>query len=369
MVTETTTRKRVYSIQSERNPSWISTPSAPLTPFGLANGSEITAPFGKRLRTVKKPMSTFTWEPDVARNPQFSAGYGFRNVEVKTPLPAAWQYRPSPGLSTPPNVRYSRYRYEIVKKEMKQRPSWFAKLDRATALAEDALDIVGRPVIGLNLTSEPSESYYQKFVDAKRELEDYKRVVNAVNSYVPLTSNGTHAEFSPLESMRRRGSNLQQGPRNLYDIQEAIAKESQRGGGDLDNGMPNGDSIIRTVDEEAQPQKELQATDAATGSGPESSVHPAAALFAPHDHGEAHVSKNNDEQKETWRTLYEKAHDPARKLRMETSEKEFDALGLQWSLLRLLREEDEVRRQKEREASKKEEVVCGLHCGYYCVLK
>lgn len=354
MLTESATRKRVYSVQSERNPSWISTPFAPFTPFGLANGSEITPPFEKRLRTVKKPMSTFKWEPDLPGNLQFSEGYGFRNVEVKTPLPAAW--RPSRGLSTPPYVRNSRERYEGVKEEMRQRSSWFSKLDRSTALAEDALDRVGRPVIGLNLTLGPSESYYQKYVNAKRELEDYKRVVNAVNSYVPLTSNGSRGVFSSLESMRRRGSNLQQGPRNLYNIQEAVLRESQTGGGHSISRMANGNAFRRTEYDEAQRQSELQVTDAATGSGPESSVQPAGASVS-----------SDDEQNEDWQTLMKKAQITTS--RIESRERDIEALTEQWSRLQLHRGEDEVRRQKEREASKKEEVVCRLHFWYSCVLK
>lgn len=344
MVTETATRKRVFSIQSERNPSWASTPFAPCTPFGLANGFEITPPFEKRLRTVKKPISTFKWKPDLPGNLHFSVGYDFSNVEVKTPTPAAWQNRPSRGLSTPPNVRYSREKYENVKQEMKQRPnSWFSKLDYSTSLAEDALDRVGRPATGLNFTIGPTRSYYFKYVDAKRELEDYKRVVQAVNSHVPLTSNGTHTVFPSLESMRRGASNLQQGPRNLYNIQEGIAKESQMGAGNSNNRIQNGDSFTRTVHEEAQPHKD---------AGPESSVQPRAASLS-RDDDEAHVPEDDD-QKEIWRTLLEKAQDPAEKARMESQEKEIEALQEQWSRLQLHREEDELRRQKEREASKKE---------------
>lgn len=358
MVTETATRKRVFSIQSERNPSWASTPFAPCTPFGLANGFEITPPFEKRLRTVKKPISTFKWKPDLPGNLHFSVGYDFSNVEVKTPTPAAWQNRPSRGLSTPPNVRYSREKYENVKQEMKQRPnSWFSKLDYSTSLAEDALDRVGRPATGLNFTIGPTRSYYFKYVDAKRELEDYKRVVQAVNSHVPLTSNGTHTVFPSLESMRRGASNLQQGPRNLYNIQEGIAKESQMGAGNSNNRIQNGDSFTRTVHEEAQPHKD---------AGPESSVQPRAASLS-RDDDEAHVPEDDD-QKEIWRTLLEKAQDPAEKARMESQEKEIEALQEQWSRLQLHREEDELRRQKEREASKKE-VVRRLHFWCSCILK
>jgi hypothetical protein len=222
MVTETATRKRIFSMQhSERNPSWISSPFVPFTPFGLANGSEITPPFEKRLRTMKKPISTFKWEPAVPGIFQFSPGNGFKNVEVKTPLPAAW--RPirgaSQGLSTLPTVRASREKYERVKEELKERDSWYAKLDYSTGLAENALDVVGRPTYGLKLTLGPTESYYQKYVNARRELEDYKRVVQAVNSFVPLVSSEKNTLYSSLESLRRRGSNLQQGPRNLYNIQ------------------------------------------------------------------------------------------------------------------------------------------------------
>lgn len=352
MVTETATRKRIFSMQHSERRSWMSSPFAPFTPFGLANGSEITPPFEKRLRTVKKPISTFKWEPDVPGTLQFSPGNGFKNVEVKTPLPAGW--RPfrgaSQGLSTPPTLRNSRENYERAKQEMKERDTWYAKLDSSTALAEDALDVVGRPVYGLKVTLGPTESYYQKFRHARRELEDYKRVVQAVNSFVPLVSNEKHTMYSPLESMRRRGSNLQQGPRNLYNIEGGVVKESQRGGGHANSRMENGDSSGSPVYEGAQSQKDV---------GLNSSVQP---TVASHDHGEAYASKDDDKkEKESWKVLYEKTQDPAVKARMESQDKDIEALEQQYSRLQLQREEDDERRQKERKASKQEEEVCCLH--------
>jgi hypothetical protein len=356
MVTETATRKRIFSMQhSERNPSWISSPFVPFTPFGLANGSEITPPFEKRLRTMKKPISTFKWEPAVPGIFQFSPGNGFKNVEVKTPLPAAW--RPirgaSQGLSTLPTVRASREKYERVKEELKERDSWYAKLDYSTGLAENALDVVGRPTYGLKLTLGPTESYYQKYVNARRELEDYKRVVQAVNSFVPLVSSEKNTLYSSLESLRRRGSNLQQGPRNLYNIQGGVpvVKESQRGGDHWNNSMENGEFFRSPVYEEAQPQKDV---------GPDSSVQPTAASVASHDHGEADAPKD-DGKKESWRELYERTQDPALKARMESQDKEAEALLERLQRLQLQREEDDERRQKERKASKKEEEVRRLH--------
>ena len=354
MVTETATRKRIFSMQhSERSPSWISSPFIPFTPFGLPSGSEITPHFEKRLRTMKKTASSFKWEPDVPGILQFSPGNGFKNVEVKTPLPAGW--RPirgaSQGLSTPPSVRHSRENYERVKEELKERDAWHAKLAYSTGLAEDALDVVGRPAYGLKLTLGPTESYFQKYINAKRELEDYKRVVQAVNNCVPLVPNGRHTPYSSLESMRRRGSNLQQGPRNLYNMQESVVEERQRGGGHPNNSMENRESPRSPVYEEAQLQE---------GVDPDSSVQPIAAPVASHERGEADTPKG-DGEKESWQLLYERTQDPAVKARMESQQRDIEALLEQYSRLQLQREEDEERRKKERKASKKEEKVCRLH--------
>ncbi|KAG0600663.1 hypothetical protein M758_11G051800 [Ceratodon purpureus] len=347
MVTETATRKRIFTMQhSERSPSWISSPFVPFTPFGLANGSEITPPFEKRLRTAPKSMSTFKWEPDLPGMMQFSPGNGYRKLEVKTPLPAGW--RPfrgaSQGLSTPPTVRDSRKNYERVKNEMKERDSWYAKLDYSTGLAENALDIVGRPAYGVKLTLGPTESYYQKYVNARRELDDYKRVVQAVNSSVPLVANDKHTLHSSLESMRRRGSNLQQGPRNLYNIQ-GVVKEHQRGGGHSFSVMENGGPSRSPLNEKAQPQEDVV---------PDTSLQPMVTSVAAHDQDEADAPKD-DGKKESWQVLYERTKDPALKARMESQEKDIEALLEQYSRLQLQREEDEERRQKERAASKKEE--------------
>lgn len=360
-MTASATRKRVYSKQSEMSPSWRNSPFAPFTNFGSANGSEMmTPPFEKRLRTEKKTVSTFKWEPDVPGNTQFSAGYGFRDIKVRTPLPAAWQEQPSRGYSTPPQVRLTREKYEGVKQELIQRSSWFAKLDSSALLAEDALDRVGRPRIGLNFTVGPTQSYYQKYVDAKRELEDFKRVAHAVNSWVPLSSNGKSTAFSSLQRMRRRGSNLQQGPMNLYDIQDVLAKKSQRGGGhsNLGDGTSNGELLTRIRHEDAaRPNEELQAS----GSGPESSSQPVAASIEmlDDDDDEAHVPKD-DKVKKTWELLKENALNPAWKAREVSILVEIGFVEEKLSRMRIEREETKVRCQKEREASKKEEVVCRL---------
>jgi sentrin-specific protease 1 len=275
---------------------------------------------------------------------------------VRTPVPAAWQEQPSRGYATPPQVRFTREKYEGVKQELIQRSSWFAKLENSAMLAEDALDKVGRPRIGLNFTLGPTQSYYQKYVDAKRELEDFKRVAHAVNSWVPLSSNGTSPAFSSLERMRRRGSNLQQGPMNLYSIQDVLAKKSQRGGGHSNLGTPNGETPARTSHEDAQPNEELQAT----GSGPESSSQPvAASIELLDDDDEADVPKD-DKEKASWHLLNTKAQFPVWKSWRSSKDREIEALEEKLSRLRIQREEDEVRCQKEREASKKDEVIEAL---------
>lgn len=169
----------------------------------------------------------------------------------------------------------------------------------------------------------------------------------AVNSFVPLVSSEKNTLYSSLENLRRRGSNLQQGPRNLYNIQGGVpvVKESQRGGDHWNNSMENGEFSRSPVYEEAQPQKDV---------GPDSSVQPTAASVASHDHGEADAPKD-DGKKETWRELYERTQDPALKARMESQDKEAEALLERLQRLQLQREEDDERRQKERKASKKEE--------------
>lgn len=351
MVTEPATRKRVISMpQSERNPSWMNSPFVPFTPFGLANRSEITPPFEKRLRIVERPVSTFKWEPDLPGTLQFSAGSGYKDIEVKTPLPAAWQWRPSQRVSqdlfTPPAVKHSGEKYELVKKELKERNSWFAKLDRSIGLAENALDMVGSPAMGLKLTLAPTESYYQKYVNVKRELEDYKRVVQTVNSFIPLSSSSNSAPFSPLKNIRLRGSNLKQGPRNLYNMQREVAGEPGWSGSFLNHGMPNGVLHRTLTDDEAEPGKVVS---------PHSSAQLTSESGALQDQSEVHVSRD-DSKAELWRALYDRTQDPAKQAQRESREKDIEDLQDLYARLQLNREEDSIRRQQERKASKKEEV-------------
>jgi len=113
-----------------------------------------------------------------------------------------------------------------VKEVTRARKQWEAKLQSSKVLAQDALSSIRRRPAdaGLRLTDAPHHEplYQQKDLEMRRELEDYKRVVNMVNSMVPLTSNeGIASISSPLNILRRHGSNLQQGPSRLFSIQQA----------------------------------------------------------------------------------------------------------------------------------------------------
>lgn len=409
MVTETASRKRVFSMQQQYEKS----PFFPLTPFGLANGSKTMEPFQKRIRTLPpKPGTTFKWEPDPELIPKHQPFA--KDLAIRTPLPANWQSRQLQGSSThpatPPAVKATRNEYQRMKELGIKRNMWRSKLELSTGLAEDALDRVGRPASELKVTLGPSESYRDKYYKLQREYYDLQHVIQVVDYCVPLYSSGRptllltkdikrggsnlydfsgrkhgyqtinsptlsdmnqrgsnsdeledfkralQAKNSPdWDTIKRRGSNLQQGPRNLYNLQGDTAGMLQNGGNwtPLSKGFQNGDAFTTPAYREVQTDKPRVLGDSrldkleATPGAPNSEQ-----AAAPTTN-----TKEGSETKETWRMLYDKAQDPKEKAQREAREKDIEALNQNLRQLRLRREEDEERREKERLASKPEEVV------------
>lgn len=409
MVTETASRKRVFSMQQQYEKS----PFFPLTPFGLANGSKTMEPFQKRVRTLPpKPGTTFKWEPDPELIPKHQPFA--KDLAIRTPLPANWQSRQLQGSSTypvtPPAVKATRNEYQRMRDLGIKRNMWRSKLELSKGLAEDALDRVGRPATELKVTLGPSESYRDKYYKLQREHNDLKHVIQVVDKCVPLYLSGRptcfqtkdikrggsnlydfgawkhgyhtrnsstlsdmkqrgsdlgeledfkdalQAKNSPdWDNIKRRGSNLQQGPRNLYNLQRDTAGVLQNGGNwtPLSKRFQNGNAFTTPAYRELQTDKprvpgdshldELEAYRSAFNS--EQAAAPTT------------NTKEGSETKETWRILLDKAQDPKEKAQREAREKDIEALNQNLRQLRLRREEDEERREKERLATKPEEVV------------
>lgn len=388
-------------------------PFFPLTPFGLANGSKTMEPFQKRLRTLPpKPGTTFKWEPDPELIPKHQPFA--KNLAIRTPLPATWQSRQLQGSctqpATPPAVKATRNEYQHMKELGIKRNMWRSKLELSTGLAEDALDRVGRPATELKVTLGPSESYRDKYYKLQREYHNLQHVIQVVDNCVPLHPSGRptlfltkgikqggsnlynfgrkhgyqtvnsqilsdmnrrgsdsdeledfrralQAKNSPnWDNIKRRGSNLQQGPRNLYNLQGDAAGVLQNGGNwtPLSKGFQNGDAFTTPEYREVQTDKPRVLGDSHLDALE-------ATLGAPNSEQAAAPTTNTkegSETKEIWRTLLAKAQDPKEKARREARDKDIESLNQDLRQLRLRREEDEERREKERLAAKPEEVVC-----------
>jgi hypothetical protein len=208
--------------------------------YGYGVEASFLEPFEKRLRTLVSSSRTPP-PPLLLRGHQewFSSSSSSHGNGIASPAVVGEWFKEKLVVKTPwhrgggrevptPQLRFvsPALPSTTVKEATRARKQWEAKLQSSKVLAQEALSTIRRRPAdaGLRLTdaSHHEPLYQQKDLEMRRELEDYKRVVNMVNSMVPLTSNeGIASVSSPLNILRRHGSNLQQGPSRLFNIQQA----------------------------------------------------------------------------------------------------------------------------------------------------
>lgn len=353
--------------QTERNPVWNST----FSPYNLAREPRLFEHHEKKLRSLVTPLNPKNWHPQFGNGilqtaDHFGAPERFHK-ELALFIPRVPNSQRPPLRSFPqapihPAATSAGIKYREMQKARMSDIPWHLKLAHSEMLAEEALDIVGRPRAEARFRLRPTESLQQKFIDTKRELDHYKSVVRAVNSFVPLNANGGRTLSPDLERLKQGGTNLQQGPRNLYYVQSPAARLSQNGTPWSQSGISsqNGEipstpffketSNFKCISQDSSfTPRAIQVDNEVQASGGQSEVNVTSNEKANNQMGESGSS--------VWKTLLDKANSPTREARLESAAKESELLEQKLARLHLGREETRGLKEKERQAKKKEEVV------------
>ncbi|KAH9575977.1 hypothetical protein CY35_01G139300 [Sphagnum magellanicum] len=321
--------------------------------YGYGVEASFLEPFEKRLRTLVSSPRTPP-PPLLLRGHQewFSSSSSSHGNGIASPAVVGEWFKEKLVVNTPwhrgggggregptPQLRFlsPALPSSTVKEVTRARKQWEAKLQSSKVLAQEALSSIRRrpAEAGLRLTDAPHHEplYQQKDLEMRRELEDYKRVVNMVNSMVPLTSDeGIASVSSPLNILRRHSSNLQQGPSRLFSIQQDGVGSPPTNGTAWSLPGASGSHSSKPQTQNGDNGGEGVSGDDTT-KGTEKEISGALA----------------------WKALLAKAYNHTREARLKTFDNDADYLSTHLKNLQITREEQTARREKQRQAKKFEE--------------